>query len=226
MSLGKALAIAGGGSAGPRARATIWHAGFASLTDAGVRASPVPQEISGDPAVRALAAWLRGFIQYAPGGDLADSENAMRQALKEFRALGDRWGIAATLAIRAGQAMLRGNLAEAGDFGGQSLELFRGLGDRWGHLQTVQPLASLAEIKGDYERAERLHGDGLRLAEELGLWPSVADRLIGLGPHRPAHRAARPLQGVPRAGPPPGRRTRLRVRGTARRTRAGAGDTP
>ncbi|MET8864871.1 BTAD domain-containing putative transcriptional regulator [Nonomuraea sp. NPDC004580] len=181
LSLGKALAITSGGSASSRARAEIWHTGFASLTDAGVRASPVPQETSGDPAVRALAAWLRGFIQYAPGGDLTTSENAMRQALREFRALGDRWGVAATLAIRAGQAMLRGNLADAGDFGGQSLELFRSLGDRWGQLQTVRPLASLAEIKGDYERAERLHGDGLQLAEELALWPSVADRLIGLG---------------------------------------------
>ncbi|GAA2841290.1 BTAD domain-containing putative transcriptional regulator [Nonomuraea rubra] len=181
LSLGKALAITGGESTNARAKAEVWHSGFVSLTGVRVQVTPVPRETPGDPAVRALAAWLRGFIQYAPGGDLTDSENAMRQALKEFRALDDRWGIAAALAIRAGQAMLRGNLAEAGDFGGQSLELFRGLGDRWGHLQTVQPLASLAEVKGDYERAERLHGDGLRLAEELGLWPSVADRLIGLG---------------------------------------------
>jgi hypothetical protein len=178
-SLGKALAIAGEGSAAGRARAAVWHSSFASLT--GLRVGPVPQDISDDPAVRAQAAWLRGFTQYSPGGDLTASEEAMGQALEGFRTLGDRWGIAATLAIQAGQAVLRGNLAEAGDVGGESLKLFRELGDRWGQLQTVQPLASLAEIKGDYERAERLHGDGLLLAEELGLWPSVADRLIGLG---------------------------------------------
>ncbi|MEV4808182.1 BTAD domain-containing putative transcriptional regulator [Nonomuraea sp. NPDC049421] len=181
LSLGKAMAIAGEGPTVPWAKAVVWHSSFAALTGVGVRAAPVPQEISDDPAVRALAVWLRGFVQYSPGGDLSDSEDAMRQALEEFRSLGDRWGVAATLAIRAGQAMLRGDLVEAGDFGGESLELFRVLGDRWGQLQTVQPLASLTEIKGDYERAERLHGDGLRLAEELGLWPSVADRLIGLG---------------------------------------------
>ncbi|UBU08463.1 BTAD domain-containing putative transcriptional regulator [Nonomuraea gerenzanensis] len=179
LSLGKALAIAGEGPAAVRARAVVWHASFASLTGAGVRVPPVPR--TDDPAVRALAAWLRGFVQYSPGGDLADSADAMRQALEAFRSLGDRWGIAATLAIQAGQAMLRGDLAEAGGVGGESLTLFRELGDRWGQLQTVQPLASLAEVKGDYERAERLHADGLRMAQELGLWPGVADRLIGLG---------------------------------------------
>ncbi|WP_433517926.1 BTAD domain-containing putative transcriptional regulator [Nonomuraea sp. CA-143628] len=181
MSLDKALSIADEGPAGLRTRALIWHAAFAFLTGVGDNAPFVPEESIDDPASRALAAWLRGLVQYAPGRDLAESEAWTKQALAAFRSLHDRWGVAAALAIRAGHAVLRGNLKAADEFGRESQELFREFGDRWGQLQTIHPLAALAEIKGDYRRAAELQGDGLRLAEELALWPSVADRLIGLG---------------------------------------------
>ncbi|WP_372350123.1 BTAD domain-containing putative transcriptional regulator [Streptomyces sp. KL116D] len=93
----------------------------------------------------------------------------------------DRWSTAATLALRALHALIRGDLAALERDGLRSAALFRELGDAWGELQTVQPLAALAEIKGRYEEAERLGEAGLRIAEELGLASEVSARLSGLG---------------------------------------------
>ncbi len=76
---------------------------------------------------------------------------------------------------------MRGDLATVSAAGLRAATLLRELGDRWGQVQVVSPLASLAEIQGDYEKAARLHRDGLALAEELGLWTDVAERLTGLG---------------------------------------------
>lgn len=46
--------------------------------------------------------------------------------------------------------------------------------------QVLVPLAGLVEAKGDHRRAAELHEQSRQLAEDLGLWSDVADRLNDL----------------------------------------------
>ncbi|GAA4032571.1 BTAD domain-containing putative transcriptional regulator [Allokutzneria multivorans] len=125
--------------------------------------------------------WFLGFALYRGGMDLGASERLIERALAGYTELGDEWGIAAALSVRASQALVRGDLDRARADGERAQSLFRKHGDQWGQLQTVYPLAALAEISGDYARAKRLNRDGLRIAEDLQLWSEAADRLTGLG---------------------------------------------
>ncbi|MFJ9113451.1 AfsR/SARP family transcriptional regulator [Streptomyces sp. NPDC102283] len=172
--------------ASARARTRAWQAGFAVLVDEdGDRTqwSRVAVEFSRDIADRregARAQWFLGFALFGVGHQAA-SETLIDQALEGFRALGDTWGTAAALSVRANQAHVRGDLERLERDGRESAALFAELADCWGQLQTVEPLAALAEMRGDYALAARLHQEGLGLAEDLGLWPEAADRLTSLG---------------------------------------------
>ncbi|GHC70238.1 ATP-binding protein [Streptomyces cinnamoneus] len=171
-----ALEVAGDGAATGEVRAL--HDGFALLT--GHRATPVEYPEAADPAVRARTRWFRAYALFNTG-DVAASEELTGRALAGFRAHGDRWGVAAALALRATHEMIRGDLTALERDGERSAALFRDLGDRWGELQSVGPLATLAEIGGDYARAERLLRDALVIAEELRLATEVCTVLSRLG---------------------------------------------
>jgi predicted ATPase/DNA-binding SARP family transcriptional activator len=133
------------------AQATTWHAGMAVLVNAGAGPTTAAPEKITDPGTRARAQW---FLAYAHRrfADLAVTSDLLATALDAFRAIGDRWGVAAALSVRA-----------------------------WGRLQATTTLAEIAEIRGDHADAEQLHRHGLRLAEELSLWEEVSLRLSGLG---------------------------------------------
>ncbi|GEC08112.1 SARP family transcriptional regulator [Streptomyces spinoverrucosus] len=169
-----------------RAQAQVWRAGFAVLVGDGTERTPdsrVAAELSRkvtDRRKRARAQWFLGFALFGVG-DQAASEELIDQALDAFQALGDTWGTAAALSVRANQAHVRGDLTRLAHDGRHSARLFAELADGWGQLQTIEPLAALAEMAGDYDRAAQLHQDGLRMAEDLGLWPDAADRLTSLG---------------------------------------------
>ncbi|WP_206279878.1 BTAD domain-containing putative transcriptional regulator [Streptomyces luteoverticillatus] len=154
------------------------HSGFALLS--GHRAEPPAYEGLDGPGVRARARWFLAYALFNTG-DLAASEKQTELALVGFREHGDRWGVAAALALRATHAMIRGELAAVRRDGEASAALFRELGDRWGQLQSVAPLATLAEIGGDYARAERLLNDALVIAEDLDLATEVSFLLSHLG---------------------------------------------
>ncbi|WP_433332194.1 BTAD domain-containing putative transcriptional regulator [Spirillospora sp. CA-294931] len=159
----------------------VWRAGLALLVsdgaERGVAASP---EAIGDPAARARARWFTG---YALRGfaDLAVTAEILSTALAEFRALDDRWGVAAALGVRATIARARGELDAAARDARESATIFGSLGDGWGRLKATNTLAELAEIAGDYTEAARLHREGLRMAEDLSLWGEASFRLSGLG---------------------------------------------
>ncbi|MEU4832422.1 BTAD domain-containing putative transcriptional regulator [Streptosporangium sp. NPDC023615] len=182
-SLSAALAVpAGTPAAALRPRVLVWRAGIALLRGESTdRATALRlYEDVGDPAERARAQWFLAFCGMG-AGDLALCEKLLDQALTAFEALGDRWGTAAALVVRAQYAHVRGDLAALERDSERGAELFDELGDRWGRLQATEWLGGLAEMTGDHERAERLQGEGLRMAEELELWPEVAGRLAWLG---------------------------------------------
>ncbi|MFI6284027.1 AfsR/SARP family transcriptional regulator [Streptomyces sp. NPDC051018] len=173
-----------------RARAVAWRTGIALLegTAAADGAGRIRSALAAyegpdgvdDPAGRARALWFLGSAQLGTG-DVGTGEELVNRAVEGFRALGDDWGTAAALSVRARHAVTRGDLAAVRSDGESSARLFRAAGDRWGTLQTVCSLAALAEITGDYARATRLQEDGLAIAERLGLWTEAAKRLSGLG---------------------------------------------
>ncbi|GAA1282269.1 BTAD domain-containing putative transcriptional regulator [Pseudonocardia aurantiaca] len=184
-ALGVALGTHGG-TAAARARVTTWRAGFALLIGGGadlVRQSHAALEAYDgvdDPHHRARAEWFLG-LAHLHLGDASTGEDLARRALAGFRALDDRWGLAAAASIRAKHAMFRSDLPAAASHGSESLALFTELGDRWGQMQAADMLGYLHEVTGEYETAARLHRDGLRIAENLQLWTDVSYRLSSLG---------------------------------------------
>lgn len=162
---------------GLRQRVIGWQAGIRLLGDDATRAAAARTLLGADSRIRAH--WFLGFAHR--GGAVAATVEVVDKALAEYRAAGDRWGIAAALSVRGTLGRARGELATAERDASESEAIFRELGDRWGLLKATNSLAELAEISGDYERASRLHRDGLRMAEELGLWGEASLRLSGLG---------------------------------------------
>ncbi|MFC5744993.1 BTAD domain-containing putative transcriptional regulator [Actinomadura rugatobispora] len=189
------LALTAAGTAVPsadpvRAAAMAWDAGMALLVLDGSEPDPIRYSRSvlrlydeaDDPAGRARARWFVGFCRLGFGDSAAGAGFALvEEALAEHRMLGDRWGTAAALSVRAEVSLYRGETDRAQRDGEEAMALFRELGDRWGELKIVHVLGELAEITGDYERAERLRRDGLRVAEDLGLWNEASGMLARLG---------------------------------------------
>ncbi|MFG1975675.1 BTAD domain-containing putative transcriptional regulator [Nonomuraea fuscirosea] len=160
---------------GEVARASVWLAGIELLI--GGSASPVRWD-GLDAAGVALADWLLSHVRWAYGDHRAH-EAAADRALVAFEALGDRWGVAAALCLRAKLAVGRADLAAMERDGRRGLALFEELGDAWGRIEAMDVLDRAAEIRGDYAEARRLRREGLRLAEELGF--EVSFKLAGLG---------------------------------------------
>lgn len=185
-SLSRALATDGEAPAAVRAQARAWLSAITLLEFPGAdpmeeaRAALAGFDRVEDPAARAYATWVLGFAMHG-SVELSTGEAFVDEALRSFRRLGDRWGVAAALSVRASQALVRGDLASAGGNGQEGAALFQELGDRWGQSRTADVLGALAEIDGDYARAARLHRDGLRMAEEIGLWPVASQLLSRLG---------------------------------------------
>ncbi|WP_431903900.1 BTAD domain-containing putative transcriptional regulator, partial [Nonomuraea sp. bgisy101] len=178
------LALTLGGDQEARAVAAAWHAGVSLL----IRDQPAavsPGHLDelcariADPRARAEAQWLLS-LAHSGFDDPSVSLGLASRALTTFRALDDKWGIAAALSVHASHTAVH-DLDAAGRDAEQSLALFREQGDRWGLLQATHLLGFLAQISGDYERARALHRDALDVAEDLRLWPQVADSLAMLG---------------------------------------------
>ncbi|MCO1659066.1 BTAD domain-containing putative transcriptional regulator [Pseudonocardia humida] len=186
-SLATALALDGEAPSVARARAVAAHA--AILLGAGEAAEPTavaeaalePFDGVDDPHARAHAEWMIGYGLTFGVGETGLGEELVERGLATFLALGDQWGIAAALGVRAVQALAKGDLAAVARDSEQSLAMFRALGDRWGQLIAMQGLADLARLTGDYDRAARLHRKALRTSEELGLWAEASFWASGLG---------------------------------------------
>ncbi|MEV5892728.1 BTAD domain-containing putative transcriptional regulator [Nonomuraea fuscirosea] len=168
-------AAAGGAWEGEVARASVWLAGIELLI--GGSASPV-RWAGLDVAGAALADWLLSHVHWAYGDHRAH-EAAADRALVAFEALGDQWGVAAALCLRAKLAVGRADLAAMERDGRRGLALFEELGDAWGRIEAMDVLDRAAEIRGDYAEVLRLREEGLRLAEELGF--EVSFKLAGVG---------------------------------------------
>ncbi|SDU45986.1 ATP-binding protein [Jiangella alkaliphila] len=183
-SAAAALAVDGAGPAGLRARVRVWAAGFAvHLGDDPAAAAHADAVLSGFDGDEAGLAWARWFLSLglAGVGDRSVHVRRVAAALTTFRRLGDRWGTAATLSLRADLARPLGSADAGVRSAEEAATIFRELGDRWGLLRVTDTLAGHAEIRGDYDRAAALHEEGVRIATELGLATELSARLAGRG---------------------------------------------
>ncbi|MFI6066584.1 BTAD domain-containing putative transcriptional regulator [Micromonospora sp. NPDC051227] len=186
-ALAAALAVPGAAPEGLRGTAMTWQAGIAALAgeppDALVeqRYATAKSYVDDpdDPAGRARAALLLAVV--TPIDVTRPAANPVNRLLATFRALGDRWGEAAALAVLAYHAQLCGDFSALRRDAERSLVLFGELGDHWGILQATTPLAELALFTGEYDRAGRWFAHGLHIAQELGLRAEVARQLNGAG---------------------------------------------
>jgi predicted ATPase/DNA-binding SARP family transcriptional activator len=179
-SIRQALAVPGDVS-DLRATAQAWEAGLAVL--AGEVVDPegfaAAQDIK-DPRSRAMALWFLGYVTTTMGGT-PETELLTTQALSEFEALDDKWGISVALIDRVTHHKARGDFDTAEQDADRAGKLIDELGERWAQLQASFTVGTLAEISGDYERATQVHRNGLRMAEELDLAPEVSYQLSWLG---------------------------------------------
>jgi predicted ATPase/DNA-binding SARP family transcriptional activator len=186
-ALTAALAVGGAAPSVARAEAVAAHAavslgaGEAAEPAAVAEAALEPFDVVEDPHARAHAEWLIGYGLTFGVGETGLGEELVDRGLATFRALGDQWGTAAALGVRAVQALAKGDLVAVARDSEQSLALFRALGDRWGQLMAMQGLADLARLTGDHDRAARLHRTALRISEELGLWAEASFWASSLG---------------------------------------------
>ncbi len=162
-----------------RSTVLAWDAGLAILAGEVVDDFEMAYDIK-NPTDRAMALWFLGYVTTTMGG-VPTSELLSTQALSEFEALNDDWGIAVALIDRVTHHKARGDFAEAERATARSANLMDALGERWGQLQVSFTVGTLAEIAGDYDRAATVHREGLRMAEELNITPEVSYQLSWLG---------------------------------------------
>ena len=193
--LPRAVAADPDGAAAPvgaraMARAVAAHLGFwgadpapsVALAD---RACRQARE-SGDPLVLAWCLLYRAVVE-PRGTNTSEAVARWTETLTLFRAAGENWGVALSLAWLGRYAFRAGDAALAVQQLEESQSLFRLLGDRWGIALALARLASVAEHAGHFAKAEAYLEEQQALARELGHQGAVAgglNRLAGLSLRR------------------------------------------
>ncbi|GAA2804808.1 BTAD domain-containing putative transcriptional regulator [Saccharopolyspora taberi] len=125
-----------------------------------------------DPWVRALARLQLGKMRSMLGHGGRDAEQCLESALTEFRALGERWGIAFALTELANRITVRGEFARACEHYEQAIAVVTEVGDD----EDVVPLrarqAQLYWLLGDEESSAAAVAEAQRSAERVA-WPSA-----------------------------------------------------
>ena len=141
--------------------AIAFFAGLPELTDR-LLAEGLASE---DAWTRAAARMFRANIA-ENNGELDAMESDIVHALGDFRALGERWGLANTLSALATLLTLRGELAQAEAAFEEAVDLMRLLKSSEDESFLLVRLADVALRRGDTERARTLMRRAVDLAEE------------------------------------------------------------
>jgi predicted ATPase len=113
--------------------------------------------------------------------DFDGADEAYEGALRLYRELEDRRGVAAVLLNLGVLATYRGRLERAADLLEESLALFREDGDAWRIAVGLGNLGLVSQLSGDYERATALYEESLGLRRELGDERGIVMLLHNLG---------------------------------------------
>jgi len=109
-------------------------------------------------------------------GEIETARSLFARSLAEFRAMGDSWGIAGTLADLGNLALDSNDHAVARAKYGESLQIFKELGSKRGVARVLECFAYAAAAEGQPERSLRLAGAAAALRQSVGAPPNPAER--------------------------------------------------
>ncbi|GAA1856208.1 BTAD domain-containing putative transcriptional regulator [Actinomadura bangladeshensis] len=138
------------------------------------------RQVGDDPWTRALLRMSEGFLAQA-AGDITATEQACREALRGFRACGDRWGIANALDTLSQVAGWRGDHARAVALLNEALELVGRLGALEDTADLLYQRAHLLIRTGTPDAARAGFERGIELARRAGTPDKIAAGYHGLG---------------------------------------------
>lgn len=162
--------------------------------------------VGADPWSRALLVLGEG-LTWLYAGRMDEAERDLSVALDGFRAIGERWGLATTLAELAKVAEWRGDLARASALCGESLELVRELSADEDIAERLCQRAGARTRGGDLEGGHRDAAQAAELARRAGAPEVLAEagrRLSRVARLRGEPAEARRLSEAALAGCPTG----------------------
>jgi predicted ATPase/DNA-binding SARP family transcriptional activator len=123
-----------------------------------------------DPWVRAMGRWQVAKTRSMLGQGPEDVESELEQALTEFRALGERFGMSLALSELARHVAARGDLSGACDYYDQAVGVLTELGAVEDVIEVRTLQAPLYWLDGDHEASAAAIGEAERRAEGV-TWP-------------------------------------------------------
>ncbi len=129
-----------------------------------------------DPWVRALARLQLGKMRIVLGQGGRDADAYLEQALAEFRALGERWGISFALTELADRIAVRGEFAGACAYYEQAIAVVIEVGAIEDVIRMRSQQAQLYWLLGDEEASAAAIAEAQRYAERV-TWPDALAEL-------------------------------------------------
>jgi hypothetical protein len=101
-------------------------------------------------------------------GESVAARTLYEQALAIFRELGDRWGIAGTVADLGSLAREQGDYSQAHSLYRESIKIFQELEHKRGIARLLECFACLSAVQHDAVRSLRLAGAAAALRQSIG----------------------------------------------------------
>jgi tetratricopeptide (TPR) repeat protein len=125
---------------------------------------------SPDPWVRAIARWQVVKMRIVFGQGSGEVEAQLKQALAEFRILGERFGMSLVLSELAGQLALRGDFAGACEYYEQAVAVLTEVGAVEDVIEVRTQQAVLYWLNGDRDASAATIAEAERSAQGV-TWP-------------------------------------------------------
>ncbi|MEY9893852.1 putative ATPase/DNA-binding SARP family transcriptional activator [Catenulispora sp. MAP5-51] len=135
-----------------------------------------PQLDDDDPWVRALARLQTGKIRVMYGHGGLDADEHLETALREFRALGERFGISLGLTELADRIAVRGEFARAATLYAEAVAVIAEVGAPEEVIRMRARQALMLWMAGDRDAAAAAIADGERSAQRV-TWPGALAEL-------------------------------------------------
>ncbi|WP_327142525.1 BTAD domain-containing putative transcriptional regulator [Nocardia sp. NBC_01327] len=129
-----------------------------------------------DPWVRALARLQMGKMRIVLGVDMQHVDAYLEQALAEFRAIGERWGMSFALTEVANRIAMRGEFRSAIEYFDQAIAVVTEAGAIEDVVQLRARQAQLYWLLGDAESSAAAMAEAQRCAQRCA-WPNALAEL-------------------------------------------------